>query len=110
MIYPPHIESVNSNEKNLDSTSCRKHNVALGTKSGQSVRLLHITSLGLLRDIRLPRIPSTRKRKARLGMGAGNHSFGLQPDFSGTPEQRVMVNHQCCHHRDCGGIYFCLKG
>ncbi len=63
--------------KNLDSTGYREPNATLGAEPGQSLRLLHVATLGLLRDIRLPRLPSARTRKAALGVGFGNHGFGL---------------------------------
>jgi len=47
-------KSVKFDETNLDSTTCYMRNVALGTQSKQSLRLLHLASLGLLRGLRLP--------------------------------------------------------
>lgn len=76
-IFTSLTESVDINEKNLDSTNYRDINADLGTEPRQFLRILHTTSLGLLRDICIPCLPSARNRKARLGMGTRNHGFGL---------------------------------
>lgn len=82
-----------SNEKNLDTTSHRDPTAILGVETAQSIWLLYTTSLGLLWDIRLPRLPRPRTQKARVGMGIGSDGIDLQPNLSSTSKQRVVVNH-----------------
>lgn len=74
----------------MDSTNCFIFIASLGTLPGQSLWILYLAPLDMLRSICLSCSQSIGAGKAGLGVDIRDNSFNLQSDIPCAFEQRIM--------------------